>query len=209
LYRERDCSRPFPRPGQKIRILCFAAAYSHKRLHFLPDVARQLEIQDPQLDFEFVITLPTDSSMLREVERKAARYGVSTRIKNEGRIAVADGPQLYAGCDICFMPTVLETFSATYPEAMAMGLPIVATDLGFATDVCRDAALYFHPTSAREAADRILQLLRSESLWSQCIARGKAVLQQFPTPRQKFEAYLRILCDLVGRSHTPQPALSA
>lgn len=35
------------------------------------------------------------------------------------------------------MPTVLEVFSATYPEAMA--LPIVTSDLDFARDICDNA----------------------------------------------------------------------
>jgi glycosyltransferase involved in cell wall biosynthesis len=160
------------------------------------------------LDFEFVITLPEDCHRLRSVLKEAVDLNVPSRIKNEGRILVADGPKLYDPCDICFMPTVLETFSATYPEAMAMGLPIMTTNFQFASDVCQDAALYFEPTNAASAADCIQRLLHDPAQWRSLVARGKAVLQGLPTPRRKYEAYLRMLCDLVERKPALQPAMS-
>ena len=208
LYFANQRERPFPRAGGRVRLLCFAAAYPQKRLEFLPEVAKELSTRNPGLDFEFVITLPEECQLLRTVLKKAADLNVTPRIKNEGRIPVADGPKLYDTCDICFMPTVLETFSATYPEAMAMGLPIVTTNLRFASDVCQDAALYFEANSAASATDCIQRLLHDETQWRNLIAKGKAVLQGLPTPRQKYEAYLRMLCDLVDAKPALQPAMS-
>ncbi len=208
LYFARQSERPFPHAGGLVRLLCFAAAYPQKRLEFLPRVAQQLQSRDRGLNFEFVITLPQDCELLQRVLGIADQLGVRSRIKNEGRIPVAEGPKLYDTCDICFMPTVLETFTATYPEAMAMGLPIVTTNLAFASDVCQDAALYFAPNDAAAAADQVVRLLRDEALWRTLIARGKMVLQGLPTPRQKYDAYLRMLCDLVNGKPAVKPVLS-
>lgn len=208
LYFANQRERSFPCAGSKVRLLCFAAAYPHKRIEFLPEVAKELSLRNPELDFEFVITLPEDCQLLDNVLKRAAALKVLPRINNQGRISVADGPKLYDTCDICFMPTVLETFSATYPEAMAMGLPIVTTDLEFASDVCQDAALYFEPNNAASAADCIQKLLRDETQWRILVAKGKSVLQGLPTPRQKYDAYLRVLCDLVDGKQARQPAMS-
>lgn len=38
------------------------------------------------------------------------------------------------------MPSLLECFTATYPEAMRMERPIVTTDLAFAQGLCGEAA---------------------------------------------------------------------
>ena len=100
---------------------------------------------------------------------------------------------MYRTCDICFLPTLLETFSANYPEAMAIGLPIVTTDLGFAHDVCDDAALYFHPRDPRAAAAAIFRLLDDPQLWQRQIERGKKVLARFPSPEARYQAYVRSL----------------
>jgi glycosyltransferase involved in cell wall biosynthesis len=129
----------------------------------------------------------------REVMGLARRMGVEDRIENLGTIPVARGPEVYRSCDICFLPTLLETFSATYPESMAMGLPIVTTDLGFARDVCDDAAQYFRPRDAQSAVAAILRLLDNRELWNRQIERGKQVLTRFPTPEQRYRQYIDVL----------------
>jgi glycosyltransferase involved in cell wall biosynthesis len=207
LYFGSREQRPFPTQGGLVRLLCFAAAHSHKRLEFLPYVAKELALRCPDLNFEFVITLP-ECGILRKVLRSAAKLNVLARLKNEGPIPVADGPKLYRSCDVCFMPTVLETSTATYPEAMAMGLPIVTTNLPFATDVCCDAALYFDPTSAASAADCIQRVLRDEALWRDLIAKGKAVVSTLPSPRQKYDAYMQILTGMIQGKDAAQPTMS-
>ena len=43
------------------------------------------------------------------------------------------------------MPTLLESFSGTYVEAMYHQIPIFTSDIDFAHDVCKEAAFYFDP----------------------------------------------------------------
>lgn len=194
-YLAQPGRRPFPNPGQKLRLLCFAAPYRQKNLDLLPYLARELERRRPGLDFKIVITLPPDHYVCRELMPLAARLGVEDRIENVGPVPVALGPELYRSCDICFLPTLLETFSATYPEAMAMGLPIVTTDLGFARDVCDDAALYYRPRGAADAAAAVLRLLDDPRLWDRLIDRGKEVVNRFPTPHERYRAYIQWLLE--------------
>ena len=196
-YLDNQGRRPFPSRDERLRILCFAAPHKHKRLDSIPDVAKQLAARQPELDFEFVTTLNHDEPMWRDIAARAAARGVTDHVRNLGRIPVADGPKLYQGSHICFMPTVLECFSATYPEAMAMGLPIVTTDLGFVRDICRDAALYYRPFDPGAAADRIVQLLGDEPLWNELIDRGKRVLEGLPTSHEKYLQYVDLVRLLV------------
>ena len=68
---------------------------------------------------------------LPEVEAildQAQALGVAEHIYNAGPVHVADMPTLYQDCHISFMPTLLETASATYPESVAMGLPVVSNE---------------------------------------------------------------------------------
>jgi glycosyltransferase involved in cell wall biosynthesis len=188
-YHQQQGEKPFPAPDQPIQLLFFSAPYKHKNFDILPDVARELEKRMPNRPFKFVVTLSPGDRICKALVSKAERLGVSDRIENAGPIPVARGPDMYRASDICFLPTLLETFSANYPEAMAMGVPIVTTDLDFARDVCDDAALYFEPQNAVSAADTLVRLLGDERLWKQQIAGGKRVLKRFPTPRERFEAY--------------------
>ncbi len=192
-YLDHQGRRPFPRPGERVRILCFAAPHKHKRIESVPEVAHRLAARRPDLDFEFVTTLHVDDPMCRAIAARAEALGVAQHVRNLGIIPVADGPKLYQSCHICFMPTVLECFSATYPEAMAMGLPIVTTNLGFVRDVCRESALYYPPFDADGAAQSIIRLLETQSLWNELIDHGKRVLTRFPTVHEKYQQYVELL----------------
>jgi glycosyltransferase involved in cell wall biosynthesis len=195
-YLAHQGRRPFPQPGQQVRLLSFAAPYRQKNQDLIPYVIRELKRLRPELDFKFVLTLPPEHYVGREVLGVAKRLGVLDHIENLGPVPVARGPELYRSCDICFLPTLLETFSANYPESMAIGLPIITTDLGFARDVCADAALYFRPRDAQSGAAAILRLLDDPELWNRLIDRGKQVLPRFPTPEQRYDSYVRTIRDL-------------
>ena len=89
--------------------------------------------------------------------RAIESQGLTDRILNLGPVDLEDLPNVYRASDALFLPTLLESFSGTYLEAMHYGLPILTTDLDFARNICRDAALYFDP----ENLDGIVNLLES------------------------------------------------
>jgi glycosyltransferase involved in cell wall biosynthesis len=195
-YRAQSAISQFPAPNEKLRLLSFSASYSHKNLILLPDIATNLQRLEPGLDFEMVLTLPVGDALIDRIMRRAAKLGVEQRIVNRGPVPVAEGPDLYRACHICLLPTLLETYSATYAESMAMGLPIITTDLNFAHDACRDAALYFQAGNPVAAARQIQRLIHDPKLRQQLTARGKEILTELPTPRQRYEMYVKVLSAL-------------
>jgi glycosyltransferase involved in cell wall biosynthesis len=120
-----------------------------------------------------------------------------------GPVPVSRGPEMYRTCHMLFLPSVLETFSANYPEAMAMGLPIVTTNLSFARDVCGEAGAYFEPMNARDAAETIGRLCGDERLWNSLVVEGKRILRSLPNQQMKYELYRNCIYDLYYR-HSDQ-----
>ncbi len=190
LNRQND---PKSTSRKKTRILCMAAFYRHKNLELVPYVAKELMVIMPNLNFEFVMTIPQSEKRFAAICAKATKLGVLDKILSVGNVPVSQGPELYRSCQILFLPSVLETFSANYPEAMAMGLPIVTTDLRFARDVCEDAALYFKPMDARDAARALGYLSQNEEFQRSLIENGKRVLAGFPDQDTKYEMYKRCI----------------
>jgi glycosyltransferase involved in cell wall biosynthesis len=142
--------------GAKWRILTLSSYYKHKNLEIIPEVANAIRQLSYDLQFEFVITIEKNTNEEAKLLNRARVLGVSDIVNNIGPVAVHDGPALYRSCDIMFMPSLLETFSASYPEAMISCIPIVTTDLGFARDICGEAALYYSPLDSHDAAKNIL-----------------------------------------------------
>ena len=64
---------------------------------------------------------------------------------NVGPVRMSNVPSLYNQCDGLLMPTLLESFSGTYVEAMYHRKTILTSRLDFAEDVCGAAAFYFNP----------------------------------------------------------------
>jgi glycosyltransferase involved in cell wall biosynthesis len=196
-YRSRVVSPP--PAGAPLRILVLSAYYPHKNLEIIPWVARALEDKLRGRPFEFVLTIPSDSAPYRALKHKALRLGVTDRLASVGSVSVEAGPALYERCHMTFMPTLLETSSAVFPESMAMGLPIVTTDLPFNRDVCRDAAEYFVAMDPKAAAGAILRVLEDPRRWGGLVGSGKEVLKTLPTQEEKYEGYKVALQNLMAQ----------
>jgi glycosyltransferase involved in cell wall biosynthesis len=80
--------------------------------------------------------------------------------------------QVYRSCDIYVTPAYTETFAHPLVEAMACGLPIVASDLPVHREIANGAALYFEKFSPTDLADRVTHLLDSPALQSDLRDKG-------------------------------------
>lgn len=174
------------RKNGEFRLLALCTYHVHKNLEILNEVILKLNKKLPGNNFIFVLTIDEENFSTKFTEE--AKHSII----NMGRIDVAKCPQLYAECDALFLPTLLECFSANYPEAMIMKKPILTSDLSFATTVCGDAARYFNPIDAEDAALQILQLYKDPELREELIRNGLQQLKKFPTSRQRAERYLSI-----------------
>ena len=81
-----------------------------------------------------------------------------------------------------------------------MKRPIITTDLDFAHDICGDAALYYNPLDAVDAASKIARLTADEGLRSRLINEGSNRLKMFASPTERYERLVSYLEDIVAQS---------
>jgi glycosyltransferase involved in cell wall biosynthesis len=81
---------------------------------------------------------------------------------------------VYRACDLYTTPAYVETFAHPVVEAMATGLPVIASDLAVHREVCEDAALYFPAFSPRRLAEAVARVAQSPELFSRMSERGLA-----------------------------------
>lgn len=159
-------------------LLTVTNAYPHKNLAISLDIARLLKAQHPEFKFRFVFTI--DGSQFPPVEEDLKECFVFV-----GTVANAQCPSLYKVADIMFQPTLIECFTATYAEAMRMNVPIVTSDLSFARGLCGNAACYYAPRSAQEAAENIYEVATNTGLRDKLIAAGHKQLSTFLTAEER------------------------
>jgi len=177
----------------RFRLLTFASYYAHKNLEIIPVTAAHLKRLGMEQCIEFVTTIRPDEPGMARLAAMARDLGVTGMLNNVGPVDISDGPRLYKSCDAVFMPSLLETFSATYPEAMAMGLPIVATDLEFARNICGKAAIYYSAKDPAAAAEAIRNVYHSPQLRARLVAEGTRRLSDFPTAGEKNAAIVELI----------------
>jgi len=76
------------------------------------------------------------------------------------------------------LPTLLESFSATYVEAMSFDCPILTSDLDFARGVCGDAAVYFDPWNPESIKNAIVKLKEDDEVRRDFPARARRQLER-------------------------------
>lgn len=187
-----------PKERDEYRVVTLSQFYPHKNLDLLPYVASELKKASPNLNAKFYLPLEIESGGWKIIFKEAVRLGVEAMIYTVGTVSPADAPLFYEKADLMLLPSVLECFSANYPEAMVSGVPIVTTDLPFAKSVCKEAALYFEPMNASDAAKKILKLYGDNELKRMLVLRGYERLKSFPTPRKKAQMYLKACEDTLS-----------
>jgi glycosyltransferase involved in cell wall biosynthesis len=68
---------------------------------------------------------------------------------------------LYRACDLYITPAYAETFAHPLVEAMASGLPVIASDITVHREICGEAALYFPRFSPEVLAELVIQATQS------------------------------------------------
>ena len=105
--------------------------------------------------------------------------GVADMIVELGAIPYQQLHWLYARADAYVTPAYTETFAHPLVEAMASGVPVVASDLAVHREICGDAAVYFPRFSGEALAAAVLQVGHSPEKMRRLAAAGLERSGQF------------------------------
>src|SRR5262249_11252943 len=97
------------------------------------------------------------------------RLGIREEVVELGSISYRSLHHLYSACDIYVTPAYTETFAHPLVEAMASGLPIVASDLPVHREVTAGNACYFPRFSPEALAHEVVEVATRAGL-ANCLA---------------------------------------
>ena len=101
------------------------------------------------------------------------------KIKFIGYVDKEDKPALYSLAEIFVFPSIYEGFGLPPLEAMACGVPVIASNCSSLPEIVGDAGLLVNPYNINELADAIREMLASESLRNDFIEKGFEQAKKF------------------------------
>ena len=106
------------------------------------------------------------------IQNLAKELGLGDKVHVLGFVSEGEKIWLFKNAKLYVFPSLSEGFGIPPLEAMAYGLPVVASNLTAIPEVCGDAAVYFDPTDKDDIARVILSTVDNDKLKKDLIKKG-------------------------------------
>ncbi len=123
-----DAARLAPGTAAGDSLLCVAALTPHKGHDVLLDGLAM--VTDLSWRLECVGSLVRDRAFADGVRRRARNSGLGNRVRFTGPRTGAELDRAYAAADLLLLASQAETYGMVVTEALARGLPVLATEVG-------------------------------------------------------------------------------
>jgi len=112
--------------GERFNIICTSRLTQRKGINYLAEAAKN--IIDHHTFAKLILVGDGDAKV--ELEKQVEAFGIKEKVEFRGRIAHERMAELYNEADVFVLPSLNEGMSNTMLEALASGLPLIATDTG-------------------------------------------------------------------------------
>jgi glycosyltransferase involved in cell wall biosynthesis len=160
------------------RIVLFVHWLSERKgAQYLPEIIEKVTAEIPGAVFVIAGDGPDRDKLLLGIKDA----GLEKNARVIGGVPNAKIPQYYALADLFIMPSTDEGFPRVLLEAMAMGAPFVANDVGGVRDIITQRQLEFITPVGDVTAfsDKIISLLKDNKLRDELKAEGYLKVKQF------------------------------
>jgi len=182
--------------GDAICLLCLSRYYPHKNFEVLLEVATA--VRDRGLPYRLITTIdPSQHRNAATFLSNVKSLSLERYLINIGPVPIERVDRLYGEVDGLLLPTLLESFSATYADCLHKGIPIFTSDRDFARDACGDCAFYFDPLNARSIVSTIESGFGNPQALYEVVQRGRRRIQRLPGWDRVCQQYIDSLKSIV------------
>jgi glycosyltransferase involved in cell wall biosynthesis len=174
----RAASAVSPQPQRNVRpyILFVGSVKPHKNVGGLLRAFEQI-VNDVPHD----LVIAGNHEGMRTIDSAAidSAKALGDRVRLLGRVSDAELPELVAAADVLVLPSFYEGFGLPPIEAMAVGCPVLVSDIPALRETCGDAALYCDPHAPGDIARQLRAMLADSVLRARLVERGRLRAARF------------------------------
>lgn len=152
--------------------------------------------------------LPTHAAYAREVEERIDRLGLRQAMEDRG--FVSDATEIIASLDVAVLSSIAEACPMVVLEAMAAGVPVVATDVGGVRELLLDeegdAGIVVPARDPAALAEAILRLLRDPGLRAELGRHGRARAERLFSLDRCAERHFEVYSSVTRGARSARPA---
>ena len=179
-WRTPGGARPFERPY----ILSVSSVYAYKNYVRLIQAYTEIAKRKPQIPDLVIVGDDQDPAYSALMVRAREAAGVHAEsIHIVGEVPYAEIHRYYQHAELFVFASYLETFGHPLLEAMASGIPVVASDIGCFHEIAEDAALYIDPHDTPSLARAMERALDDPDLRAELIRKGQERVDLFSLAR--------------------------
>ena len=171
IFKSKDINKSSPVKISKPFFVYTGSLYPHKNVDtILKSLALINRTQHKKASLVLVSARSIFTSKIKNLSRKLK---TDQRVNFAGFLSDQDLVSLYQQATALIQPSKSEGFGLTGLEAMAAGLPVIASTSASLPEVYEEAAVYFDPESHKELAEKMTQLLKKPDLRQQLRLAGR------------------------------------
>ena len=148
--------------SENINCLFLSNYYPHKNFEILFGLIPKIN----ELKLPIKITITLSESEVKSANLNSLLLNYPNIFVNIGPVSYSEIEVVYSSYNAIFLPSLVESFSTNYVEALYFKKIIITSDLPFAREICNDLAFYFNPFDFTSAIGAFSSIINSPELIS-------------------------------------------
>lgn len=147
-------------------------------------------------DLKLVI-IGEDWGEMKNLKLLVKNLRLEDKVLLPGLVSAQDVLEAFSASEIFVLPSLAEGLPTVILEAMASGLPIVATDVGGVAETLNGVGLVIRAANANQLAENMRKLLEDDELRKRCSKLGRERVKRYDWPRVARDV-VRVYEDILG-----------
>lgn len=163
--------------------------YPHKNINVIIEALRSL----PDIKLKIICAR---NYFTERVEKLVAKYKIKSQVEFLGYIPDIEFKKIYSESLALVHPSLMEGFSLTGLEAMALGCPVISSNSSCLPEIYQNSVLYFDPNNTQDLVNQINKLRNSPKLREELLRLGYQQVKKYSwenTAKQTFFVYKKLL----------------